>query len=259
MNCRLTRVWPWLVLSAAAFGAVKEPEPMRGVKRGEPRPAVAVLLVGVNDIAGSIAEPGWPLIVTATRNPDDKQATTPIPPDLAVRLTDERGTSVTMTFEPAPIPAGNETTRAWLAAESATARLAPGRYHVSLAPVQGELSGWRIESGDLQFLTPNPERRGLLGHLKIQRLVLLGKVDDALAEADRMIAANASDQAAWIAKGDLLVVKDQPDEALQAYDRALSLHAKTEREPIAIQARRRAAFMRSLEMRGVITLPPRAP
>jgi len=39
----------------------------------------------------------------------------------------------------------------------------------------------------------------------------LGKADDALAEADRLIAANAKDKDALIAKGDIFMLKDDPD------------------------------------------------
>jgi hypothetical protein len=52
---------------------------------------------------------------------------------------------------------------------------------------------------------------------------------------------------------------DQPDEAHQAFDRALSLHKKTNRDPIAIMTRRRAAFLQSLEKRGVIPPKPIQP
>jgi hypothetical protein len=41
-----------------------------------------------------------------------------------------------------------------------------------------------------------------------------------------------------------------------AFDRALALHQKTDREPIAIQARRRDAFLRSSEKRGGVIQAP---
>ena len=54
------------------------------------------------------------------------------------------------------------------------------------------------------------------------------------------------------------MLRDDPNAAMQAFDRALALHTKTEREPVAIQARRRDAFMRGLEKRGGVT-PTQAP
>jgi hypothetical protein len=252
MNHHLPCFLLLLVLSAAGVGAADGPQSMRGVKRGEPLPAAAVLVVSINDTVGGMAEPGWPLIVVAAREPDPKLAATPIPANLEVRVSDERGAAVAIPFTPVPPLAGNEKTRAWLAAESATERLAPGTYKVSLGPPMGRLAGWRVESGEFRMVAPTPESRGLLEHLRMSRFVLLGKDDDALAEADRRIAANAGDQAAWVAKGDILMKKDQPDEALRAYDGALGLQQKTDREPIAILARRRSALVRSLEKRGVI-------
>jgi predicted RNA polymerase sigma factor len=64
---------------------------------------------------------------------------------------------------------------------------------------------------------------------------------------------------AWIAKGDILMLKDNPDEALAAYDRALELHRKAGNEPLAIQVRRRQAFTRILEKRGVTSPEPALP
>jgi tetratricopeptide (TPR) repeat protein len=109
-----------------------------------------------------------------------------------------------------------------------------------------------MESGNFQIIPRTPANTRLLNFLKLHRSVLSGQTDNALAEADQLIAASDHDKEAWIAKGDIFMLKDQPDEALQAFDRALSLHKKTDREPIAIMTRRRAAFMRSLEKRGVL-------
>lgn len=252
---------PLLLFSAAvSFGQTKPVESMRGVNRGQPRPSVAVLLVGANDMIGGIVEPGWPLIVSAVRLPDEKTASVPLPANLALKLTGETGTIKTIAFEPLPRPtmAENAVALYWQATEAGTRGLSTGRYRVTLAPAQGEYPGWRMEAGEFEVVAPNPERSRLLGHLKIHRSALLGRSDDALAEADRLIAANANDKEAWIAKGDVLMLKDQPAEALQAFDRALRLHPKTEREPVAIQTRRRAAFFRSLEKRSV-TSPKPAP
>jgi tetratricopeptide (TPR) repeat protein len=152
----------------------------------------------------------------------------------------------------------DKTTRYWLATETATATLTPRQYRVTLATPSGTLPGWRIETGEFQIVARNPERSRLLAYLEIERSNVLGNHDGALAEANRLIAANDKDQQAWIVKGDILLLKDDPNAAMQAFDRALGLHKKTEREPIAIQARRREAFQRSLEKRGGL-FPQNAP
>jgi tetratricopeptide (TPR) repeat protein len=147
----------------------------------------------------------------------------------------------------------------WLVAESAMSGLSPGRFRVSAATDPSALSGWRIEPGEILVVPPSPEHSSLLSHLKLQRLVLQGKDDDALAEADRILLANPKDGYAWIAKGDIQMLKGNPDDALEAYDHALSLHQKSDGESIMITARRRNAFQRALEKRGVIpaqTSPP---
>lgn len=240
-----------IVAVAVASGAEKNPEPMRGVDRGQPAPPIATLVIGINEAAGGVAEPGWPLIISATRLADPNAPATALPSDLNLKVNRENGTVVELPLTPVPRPPGDDAAKSlhWLAAETATAALAPGRYRLAAAALP---AGWRVESGGFQIVAPNPERSALLGQLRIKRAVVLGRTDDALAEADRTIAANDQDQAAWIAKGDLLLAKDQPDEALLAYDRALALRKKTDREPLAILARRRSATQRSLEKRGVI-------
>jgi tetratricopeptide (TPR) repeat protein len=147
-------------------------------------------------------------------------------------------------------PAGSDEAQLfWIATESATKDLAPGRYHVSFEPVEG----LRIESGDLIVEETNPEHASWLGLLNIQRSLLLGKDDEALAEADRLTVSDPGNADAWIAKGDILMGKDLPDEALKAYDKALELQEKEDSEPLFLEERRRAAFFRSLEKRGVLS------
>ena len=248
-------------LSAAlACGQEKKPEPMRGIDRGQPQPERPTLLIGVNDAVGALAEPGWPLIVSATRVPDGKTPPTPLPANLRLKVTDERGAEVTVPLTAVPNDAGpTAKSISWLAGETATAQLAAGLYRVSAVAGQDGLAGWRIESGEFRVVPQNPERIGLPGHLRIRRSILLGKKDEALAEANRLTAAHAGDKAAWIAKGDLLMLQDKPDEALIAYDRALDLHKPADREPLTLLARRRNASLRSLENRGIIvpsTPPP---
>jgi hypothetical protein len=238
-----------LCSATLSFGQNQKLEPMLGINRGQAQPTVATLVIGINDSVGSIAEPGWPLVVSGVTLPEGKSSTIPLPSGLVLKLTDENGVDANVTLEPVPpsTTSTDDTSRSWLAAGSATTRLTPQRYRVSVVAPPKD---WRIEAGEFMVVAPNSERARLLGHLKIQRAVVLSQDDDALAEADRLIAANDKDKQAWIAKGDILMLKDLPNEALQAFDRALSLHQKTEREPIAIQMRRRAAFFRSLEKRG---------
>jgi predicted negative regulator of RcsB-dependent stress response len=83
--------------------------------------------------------------------------------------------------------------------------------------------------------------------------MIQGKTDDALAAVEQLTRDSANDADAWIVKGDIHMIKDQPAEALAAYERALKLLENSGREPIAIMTRQRKAFQRSLEKRGVLT------
>lgn len=245
----------FLVSAFASYSQDKKPQMMRGSKLAEPKPLISTLVVGANETVDGIAEPGWPIIVSAALLPEEGEAVAP-PANLKVKMTDEKDKEVTVTFEPVPRPAKSDDgeTFYWLASETSTKDLTPGRYHITLIPDKGELKGLRVESGDLRVVEADPTRSGSLDLLKIQRSLLLGKEDDALAEAERLTTADAENADAWIAKGDILMAKDLPDEALKAYDSALKLHKPTDSEPLFILERRRAAFFRSLEKRGVV--PP---
>lgn len=226
----------------------EKPQGMRGAKPIE-RPASA-LVVGVNDVVGGVAQPGWPLIVSATLvAADDKQV--PVPPDLRLKVTSEGGQELALPFTVVPRPQDADAEQPqphyWIASEDATRALAPGRYNITLV-FDGERKDLRIESADLRVVAPDPERPADPGLLRIQRGLLNDKPDEALAEADRMIGANENDQGAWIARGDILMMQDKPDEALAAYDKALELaEAAEDKHPLAIQQRRRDAFLRTLE------------
>lgn len=237
------------VAATVAFSQDKQPEMMRGAKLNEPKLPVATMVIGVNEIVGSVAEPGWPIIISAAMLPEEGVVVAP-PTNLKVKMTDEKDIEVTLAFEAVSQPATSDEDPKfyWLASESATNSLAPGRYRITFEPV----AGWAIESGDLRMVEINPERAGSLGLLKIQRSLLLGHDDEALAEADSLTTSDAKNTDAWIAKGDILMTKDLPDEALEAYDKALEQHNETDSEPLFIQERRRAAFFRSLEKRDVI-------
>jgi len=84
-------------------------------------------------------------------------------------------------------------------------------------------------------------------------LLLLGKDDEAMQQAERLTTEDPQNADAWIAKDDLLLAQDLPDEAIKAYDEALVIFKKTEEESLSLEERRRAAFFRSLEKRGVLT------
>lgn len=244
------------VLSAVITLAQTQPAKSGAGRRAPEIPQNGTMLIAINEVVGSVAEPGWPLIVAATRVPDDKEPPAALPLAFGLRLTDGSGVSVAVTLEPVP-PLPNQTTSLfWLASETTTARLAPGIYRVSPIAGQSQLTGWRVEPGEFQIVAPDSTRKNLLSHLRIHRSVLLGKTEEALTTVNQLTSENANDAEAWIAKGDIHMLQDQPAEALDAYDRALNLQKDSEREPIAIMVRRSNAFTRSLEKRGVIAPKP---
>lgn len=217
--------WWILFLALPALAETNTVEMLRGAKLQKPKKPD--LVVGVNAVAGGVAQPGWPIIVTT-----DETA----PANLKPRVTDEQNKEVPVTFE--------RVKDSWIAGEAATQTLKPGRYHITLAPA-GDL---RIESGDLLVGDSDADALGLL---KIQRALLTGHDDEALAEADR----HPKSMDAWVAKGDILLHRDQPDEALIAYEKAFALMKEGENLPL--MKRWQAAFFRSLVKRGVVT--PAAP
>ena len=241
-----------LVLMTVAALAQTQPAKSGSGRRPPVAAPNGTLLIGINDMVGRIAEPGWPLIVGATKYPDDN-ATVTLPAAFTLRLTTTSGTAVDIRFEAVPPLANESTSYHWLVSESATTQLSPGSYRVSAVAGQPQLTGWRVEPGEFKIVAPDPERKGLLNHLRIQRFMILGKTDDALAAAEQLTRDNANDADAWIVKGDIHMTMDQPDNALAAYERALKLQENSGREPIAIMSRQRKAFQRSLEKRGVLT------
>jgi hypothetical protein len=182
----------------------------------------------------------------------DATAAAPFPSDLRLKMTNESGSVVALNFEAIPPPTGtvSEPARYWLVAESETSRLAPGRYRIALL---SPATGWRIEPGEIRVLAPEPGRAGLLPMLRIHRLLLQNRADDALAEADRELAANASNLQVWIAKGDILMKKDDPEKAVEAFERARNLHLIGGRDSYPILRRLKSAQTRALEKRGVMT------
>lgn len=239
----------FLFAVSPAFGQDKQPEMMRGAKLSDLKPPAATLVIGANEIVGSIAEPGWPIIISAALMTEEGVTATP-PANLKLKVSNEKGIEVPLAFAAVPQSAqsGEEPKFYWLAPESATQGLTPGRYNITFEPVEG----FAIESGDLKVVPADKEHDAELGSLKIQRSLLLGQDDEALAEADKLTISDAENSNAWIAKGDILMGKDLPDEALVAYDKALEIEEKTDSEPLFILERRRAAFFRSLEKRGVM-------
>jgi hypothetical protein len=239
------------------FGQQQKLEPMRGARRGERMLSAATLVVGANDLAGGKAEPGWPIVISASLLPEGGPPAR-VPPNLVVKLTGEGGKKVELAFDPLSRPAGDGAveTLFWLASEAATKALVPGRYRVTLVPDKGELEGLRVESGGLRVVGAGHDRSGALGLLRIQRALLLGNLDDALAEATRLAAADEKNTDAWIARGDILMMLERPDEALAAYDKALAAFDSKAGEALPLLQRRRAAFFRSLEKREVIQPMP---
>ena len=248
------------LLSAPLVAQDAKRETMRGVNRGQSQPPAATLVIGVNAAIGNISEPGWPLIASAAWLPDERSTPPTLPPNLQLKVTNEAGTVIPIPFEPVPLSAAasGDPHRYWLAPESATARLVPGRYRVTAVSSTGVIPGWKIDAVDFQVLAPNPERKAALSLVKMHRAVLLERPDEALAEAERGLTVNAREIQLWIAKGDLLMKKDDADSALDAYDRALSLQRKLGRASFPLQQRRKDAHVRALEKRGVIP-PQNAP
>jgi hypothetical protein len=255
MTLSCIRLLSGLVATCSLFGQGAQPGPLRGGRPTQPKP-LATLIVGVNEPVGSIAEPGWPLIVSALVESETNPAPSP-PAGSTVTITDDKNRSVPISFEAVsrPSSATGEQSFYWLAPETATRTLAPGLYRIRVVPPAGQAVGWKFESGNLRIVSAGGDRRTLLSVLTVRRLLLQGREDDALAEANRAIASDARDQAAWIAKGDIFMLKDMPDEALEAYDGAFHLNKKTDGEPLALMTRRHAAFQRGLEKRGVIAPP----
>jgi hypothetical protein len=224
----------WILFLALPAFAAKPEKTMLGAKLADAKPPAMTIVVGANAVAGGVAAPGWPIIVSAATD-DDK----PVPAGLNIKMTDDKDKEVAVTFEPVK--------NHWIAGEAATTSLKPGRYHITLVPA-GDM---QIESADLRVEAGDDDSLGLL---KIQRALLTGHDDEALAETER----HPKSADAWIAKGDILMAKDSPDEALKAYDKAFEMYGPKAGENLPLQERRRAAFFRSLEKRGVLT-PAQSP
>jgi hypothetical protein len=254
----MKRALPTLLLGFAAAGlAVGQTPPrdsMRGVKRGEKPPSLPTLIVGINAAVGTIAEPGWPLIVSVAPSADGPATPPAMPTELEIRIATENGAPVALRFEALPPPATPpvEPGRYWVAPGAATAQLTPGRYRVTVVSPSGVPPGWSVEAGEIRVLSPAPERKPRLSLLEIHHALLRGRIDDALAEANRATGSNPRDAPAWVAKGDVLMQKDDPDGALAAYERALNLHRGDKVQPYPILRRRHAAHQRALEKRGVV-------
>ena len=247
MKRTLNLFFIFLILISPAFGQVNKSEMMRGAKLSEPKASTPTVVIGANELAKNMAEPGWPIIVSAAMLSEDG-STVSVPNNLQIKMINEKsGQGVQVNFE-AVSAEGKEETRFWIASESETNNLTPGNYIVTVQPIERIV----IQPADLVVTERNPDNAAALNDLKIQKFLLLGKDDDALAEADRQVNADAENVNAWVAKGDILMGKDLPDEALKAYEKALEIAEKTDDEPLFIQERHRAAFFRSLEKRGII-------
>lgn len=229
-----------LLVPSVAFAKVDKSQMMKGAKLSEPQPDLPTVVVGGNTVIGNVTQPGWPVIISAAMDSDADPAPE-VPPGLNVKLVDQKGDDVAVTFEPVQRP--DNTQRYWIASETATRNLAPGQYTVTIEAAQG----LDVVPGDLE-VKADSEGSSSLDLLKIQQLLLTGKYDEALAQADGMTTKDPNDLDAWIAKGDMLMAQDLPDEASDAYEKAFELG----RPSIFLQERMSLAFRRSLEKRGVL-------
>lgn len=237
-----------LPMAVCAFAQDEKPRGMRGAEPPAPRPP-AVLIIGANDVVGGVVEPGWPIVVSATLVVDEG-AEAAVPPELRLKMTDADTTQVALPFEAVPRPAEATAEDAfyWVVAEEATRALAPGRYNITIELPEAQRQLLRVASADLRVVLPDADRARSPGPLRIQRAMLSGKPEEALAEVESLIAADAKNTSAWVAKGDLLMAQNKPHEALAAYDVAMKLTRDAEEEPsIFLLERRRAAFMAAIE------------
>jgi len=248
MKSPLTLLILFLISTTVAFGQTPRSEMMKGVKLSEPQPPSATLVIGANELAESISEPGWPIIVSATVLAADGSPGA-VPENAALILLDHSRQPVAVVFD--ALKLADQGTRYWIAPQNATKNLLPGEYMITVQP----MAGFSLQPAYLQVVAASPENAPGRDLLAIQQLLLLGKEDEALTEIDRQIAQNVENVDAWVAKGDILMGKDLPDEALKAYDQALQIALKEDPEPLFIEERRTAAFWASLEKRGVVTSP----
>lgn len=207
----------------------------------------ASLVMGANEIAGGVAEPGWPIVVSAFFQPETTTAVAP--KTLTLRILDPRGSAVPVAFEataPNQDPAG-WVRWSWHAAEAATRGLTPGSYSVTVEASPPDTTLW-ISPGVLRVLAAGKGDPRARGQLVIERALLMGRADEALSEANRLVAANPEDAAAWVARGDLYFAQDLPDSAEHSYDWALAAHPRG--EALDLLQRKRNAFFRLLEKRG---------
>jgi len=225
---------------------------------GHPRRAATkpALILGANEIVGSLALPGRPLVISALLVPGADSTgpiVVPLPAGLVIRLTDERGAAVTIDFAaiastPPSTNAGADAPQQayWLADEAATLRLVPGRYRVT-ADAGPAI---RVSSGNLvvEAAGTGAERRAAF--IRIERGMLLGRLPDALNEADRLVAADSTDADAWEARGELLLADDRSEEASTAFSAARRVERDAAIETLELARRQRAAIFRTMEKRG---------
>jgi predicted RNA polymerase sigma factor len=111
-----------------------------------------------------------------------------------------------------------------------------------------------VSAGPLVVETAGPGAERRAGFIRIERGMLLGRLSDALNEADRLVAADSTDADAWEARGELLLAADRSEEASAAFSVALRLEGDAAGETVHIARRQRAAIFRTMERRGrVIT------
>ena len=235
-----------LFLPSLVFGKVDESQMMKGAKLSESQPELPTISIGANTVIGSVAQSGWPIIISAAMS-SEEDPTPDVPDNLRVKFIDSKDKAVPVNFE--PVKRQDKSQRFWIALEQGTQELTPGHYTITFEPVDN----FNIEPGELTVESKSDKASSSLALLKTQVLLLTGKDKEAMGQADELIAKDPNNLDAWIAKGDMLMSQDLPDEASRAYEKAMELQAQSGQESIFLQERMRRAFFRSLEKRGVIS------
>jgi hypothetical protein len=211
----------------------------------------ASIVLGANEAAGRAAEPGWPIVVSALFEPDSAHAV--VPKTLTVRITDSTGRVIPVAFEAGPVQRDSSgwVHWVWLAGEVASGGLAPGQYSVTVDVAPADTTLW-VSPGVLRVVEVGKGKPAGRARLLIQRALLRGRDEEAMAEVNRLVLADPTDEGAWVTRGDLYMAKDLPDSADASFNRALALHHG---EALDLWQRKRAAFQRLLEKHGVLATP----
>lgn len=213
-----------------------------------------VVIVGVNSPSGGVAEPGWPILISAIVEPGDGPPPS-LPSGLRAEILGGDGKALDLPIEAVALNPADPNRAYWMVLESNTTNLRAGMYTVTLQTADSSFSTWTMQPATLQVQVPDPENRLLQAaksSIQLKILTLQGKNTEALAEASKLIAENPKNVDAWVCKGDILMDQDKPDEAMEAYMGAISNFDKSQGEPLTILVKYRNAFVRSLQKQGLI-------